>query len=65
MVEGGAEVITSFLAAQLVDRLIVTIAPLLIGGLRGVAGLQPHLPRLHNVHHHTLGQDIILIGDLP
>ena len=27
MVEGGAEVITSFLAAQLVDRVVLTIAP--------------------------------------
>ncbi len=33
MVEGGAEIITSFLEARLVDYAIVTIAPLFLGGL--------------------------------
>lgn len=64
MVEGGAEVITSFLTEQLVDRLIVTIAPMLVGGLRGVGQVPQPLPQLRNVQRHTLGPDIILLGDL-
>jgi GTP cyclohydrolase II len=34
MVEGGARVITNFLQAQVVDWLVLTIAPTLLGGLR-------------------------------
>lgn len=34
MVEGGARVITQFLQEQLVDWLVLTIAPTLLGGLR-------------------------------
>jgi len=33
MVEGGARVITSFLSARLVDRIVLTIAPRFLGGL--------------------------------
>ena len=29
MVEGGAQVITSFISSQLVDQVIVTVAPVL------------------------------------
>jgi GTP cyclohydrolase II len=36
MVEGGAQIITSFLTDRLVDQVVVTIAPLLVGGLRAV-----------------------------
>ena len=36
MVEGGAQIISSFLADRLVDQVVVTIAPLLVGGLRAV-----------------------------
>jgi len=36
MVEGGATVIHSFLAAGLVDRLVLTIAPFYVGGLHSV-----------------------------
>lgn len=40
LVEGGARLITSLLAASLVDRIIVAIAPLLIGrGTEGVGDL--------------------------
>jgi riboflavin-specific deaminase-like protein len=33
MVEGGSQVITSFLESRLVDQLIITISPRLVGGL--------------------------------
>ncbi|MCA9919080.1 MAG: GTP cyclohydrolase II [Anaerolineales bacterium] len=65
MVEGGATVITSFLAAQLVDRLVITVAPLLVGGLNAVGNLNGHgMPQLQNPHTQWLGKDIILSGDV-
>ena len=36
MVEGGAQVITSFLSARLVDLIILTIAPCFLGGLHAL-----------------------------
>jgi 3,4-dihydroxy 2-butanone 4-phosphate synthase/GTP cyclohydrolase II len=39
MVEGGAGVITSFLQAQLVDLVVLTIASRLVGGMRGIESL--------------------------
>jgi GTP cyclohydrolase II len=38
MVEGGARVITSFLNQQLVDRILITIAPLFVGGVHAPEG---------------------------
>jgi GTP cyclohydrolase II len=48
MVEGGAQVITSFLAERLVDRIVLTIAPRFLGGL--------HAPdaKLHPLNNHPL-----------
>ena len=63
MVEGGSEIITSFLTSSLVDRLIITIAPLLVGGLRAVQQL-PNIPRLRHSTTYPVGQDTVLIGDL-
>jgi 3,4-dihydroxy 2-butanone 4-phosphate synthase/GTP cyclohydrolase II len=70
MVEGGTEVIASFLKNRLVDHLIVTIAPMLIGGQRVLpemnpAGEQrefPSFPKLKNVNYRWLGEDLILEG---
>ncbi|MCB8945765.1 MAG: GTP cyclohydrolase II [Ardenticatenaceae bacterium] len=62
MVEGGAEIITAFLTQKLVDRLIVTIAPILVGGLHAIQPL-PHIPRLQNSTTHQIGQDTVVIGD--
>ncbi len=65
MVEGGAGIITSFLAEQLVDRLVITVAPLLVGGLNAVGDLNGHgLPQLKNPHSQWLGKDMILSGDV-
>lgn len=68
MVEGGANVITSFLAAGFVNRLVLTIAPLLLGGLHAVQQLDQtgsrSLPRLRNPHYETLGEDLLLFGDV-
>lgn len=66
MVEGGASVITSFFVQGLADRLVLTIAPVIIGGLRAVepeASLAS-LPRLENVGFERLGGDMIVWGAL-
>jgi len=63
MVEGGARIITSFLSERLVDYVVLTIAPMFVGGLHA-PGRLAHLPRLHNVHHQQLGADLIVWGDL-
>lgn len=60
MVEGGGEVITSFLDAGLADRAVLTIAPVKPGGytLRGA------LPLMKDVHSEDAGPDMILFGRL-
>lgn len=67
MVEGGARVITSFLQARLVDRLVLTITPTLIGGEHAVTELVAdpvHLPRLRNASIQQAGEDWILSGEI-
>ncbi len=68
MVEGGASIITNFLAAQLVACIVLTIAPVLVGGLNAVGRLvQPHgtdFPRLHNPRYEQMGDDLVLSGDV-
>ena len=65
MVEGGSQVITSFIKARLVDQMIITIAPRLVGGLpvldRPAAG-NGSLLRLNPVSYQSCGPDIILWG---
>jgi GTP cyclohydrolase II len=66
MVEGGAQIITSFLTSRLVDQVVLTIAPLLVGGLRVVdhlGQLRPRLPRLINLSYQQLGDDLVLRGE--
>lgn len=64
MVEGGAKIITSFLAERLVDHLVLTVAPLFVGGLRGVCDLGGvGFPRLENLEYQQLGDDLIVRGD--
>lgn len=67
MVEGGARIITSFLSERLVDHLVLTVAPTLVGGLRAVRRLGPSapacFPRLRNVRYERLEEDLIVWGD--
>jgi 3,4-dihydroxy 2-butanone 4-phosphate synthase/GTP cyclohydrolase II len=67
MVEGGAQVITSFIISQLVDQVIVTVAPVLVGGLRVFdSSLQlpfGNFPRLTQVSFHQVGKDLVLWGN--
>jgi 3,4-dihydroxy 2-butanone 4-phosphate synthase/GTP cyclohydrolase II len=62
MVEGGSAVVTSFLSARLVDRVALTLAPRLVGGLRAVAALCDL--RLQNVTYRPLGTDLIVEADV-
>jgi GTP cyclohydrolase II len=69
MAEGGARVITSLLRSQLADRLVICIAPIVLGhgleavGDLGVSQLGEALG-LTGVHVRRLGDDLILSGDL-
>jgi 3,4-dihydroxy 2-butanone 4-phosphate synthase/GTP cyclohydrolase II len=65
MVEGGAQVISSFIRAKLVDLFVVTISPKLIGGLQVVESLGGNthsLLNLKHIHYEPLGEDLILWG---
>ncbi|MCX7706662.1 MAG: RibD family protein [Anaerolineae bacterium] len=68
MVEGGAQVITACLAERRAHFVVLTMAPVFVGGLRSVAGLLADdpglLPRLHEVGSEQLGDDLILWGRL-
>ncbi len=68
MVEGGSRIITNFLLERLVDFLVLTVAPVLVGGLRAVSDLGQSdpacFPRLRNAGHQWLGEDLILWGAL-
>jgi GTP cyclohydrolase II len=64
MVEGGAGVITSFLAERLIDHVALTVAPVLVGGVRGVRDLgAAGFPRLSNLEYEQLGDDLVVWGD--
>jgi 3,4-dihydroxy 2-butanone 4-phosphate synthase/GTP cyclohydrolase II len=68
MVEGGAGIITGFLRERLVDLLVLTISPRLVGGIAAVGNLgapnADSFPRLRHPHYETWGEDLIVWGDL-
>ena len=69
LVEGGARVITSLLAYGLVDRIITSIAPLLIGrGVEAVGDLAVQRVRhglsLENRAVYLVGRDLMLAWDV-
>jgi riboflavin biosynthesis pyrimidine reductase len=77
MVEGGARIITSFLAARLVDYAVVTIAPRFLGGLSAVGplprgrtengaaqGAVDGGPRLARWTSAQVGEDLVLSGEI-
>jgi riboflavin-specific deaminase-like protein len=69
LVEGGARVITSMLAEGLVDRMVVSVAPTLIGagteaiGDLGIATVGQGL-RLSNRTVRRVGDDLLIAGDV-
>jgi 3,4-dihydroxy 2-butanone 4-phosphate synthase/GTP cyclohydrolase II len=69
LVEGGARVITSFLSSGAADRLIVGIAPRLVGagtdavndlGITGIADAM----RIERRTVHAMGEDVLIAGDV-
>jgi len=71
MVEGGASVIASFLATvgsdskvpSVVDQLVLTIAPVIVGGLLPYEGIgKAYARRLEEVAYTIVGKDIMVIG---
>jgi len=65
MVEGGGRVLTSFMRAHLVDQVIITVAPLIVGGVRAFhrMSMDPALlPRLYEVRYANFGQDLMVWG---
>lgn len=70
LVEGGATVITSLLAERLADRVIVSIAPIILGrgteavGDLGITTVAGGLT-LRNRVMHPVGSDIVVAGDVP
>jgi len=74
MVEGGAEILTTFLQRQMVQRVIVTVAPMFVGGTPALKSLGPTgrgsdgpsrdiYPRLKNLQQRWYGEDLVLEGD--
>jgi GTP cyclohydrolase II len=69
LIEGGARVITSFFAEKLVDRLVVGIAPTIMGtgveavGDLGVASVAESV-RLTNRSVHEAGGDLLVAADV-
>jgi GTP cyclohydrolase II len=69
LVEGGARVITSFFAEKLVDRLVVGIAPTIMGtGIDAVGdlgvGRVAESVRLTNQSVHQAGGDLLVAADV-
>ena len=68
MVEGGGAVITKFLQARLVDAIVLTIAPQLIGGYKAVGALglsaSEWLPQLNTLHSQQLDNELIVWGNV-
>ena len=66
MVEGGSEIITSFLQSRFVDLLLLTISPDFLGGVRGVRSLghsgNQFIPGVVDLRQQQLGKDIIVWG---
>lgn len=64
MVEGGGQVISSFLSEALVDRVIVTIAPQFVGGYKAVEAEIGNVPGLAMVGSQAFGKDIVIWGEM-
>ena len=65
-VEGGVSVVDAFLRRpDLIDQVVVTVAPLFVGGRRPPSGpLQAPL-RLSHVETLCLGDDVVVSGQMP
>ncbi|QMT59344.1 GTP cyclohydrolase II [Legionella sp. PC997] len=67
MVEGGRGIITNFLNENHVDKVIITVAPIFVGGVSVLSKeIKEHVgfPQLKNVLQYKLGKDIIIMADI-
>ncbi len=68
MVEGGARVISAFLRARLVDVLVLTVVPRLLGGYKAVSNFDvipvEERPCIDPLFSERLGDDLIVWGDI-
>ncbi len=65
MVEGGAEIIQTFLAHHLADQTVITVAPLFVGGLKAYTTRnQPTFPQITEPTVVQLGRDTVIWGRL-
>lgn len=74
MVEGGTQVLTSFLRQRRVEYIILTIAPMFVGGAPALQSVlngdnaemdqeNQHFPRLTNVQYRWMGEDLVFEGN--
>lgn len=68
MVEGGANVISAFLRAHLADAIVLTVAPVLVGGYNAIGRLvdpeKASFPHIAPLHSHQMGNEMIVWGAL-
>jgi 3,4-dihydroxy 2-butanone 4-phosphate synthase/GTP cyclohydrolase II len=67
MVEGGARILQAFLAQQLADQAIITLAPMFLGGVPVIEpwGRNIQEPfRMIEVGSQQLGEDVVIWGKL-
>ncbi len=68
MVEGGASVITAFLRAGLADAIVLTVAPVLVGGYRALGRLwdeeMASFPLISPLCSQQLENELIVWGNL-
>ena len=68
MVEGGASVITSFLRSGLADAIVLTVAPVLVGGYKALGRLcdeeMTSFPSISPLNSQQLENELIVWGNL-
>ena len=72
MVEGGARVITAFLQERIVNGIVITISPILVGGLHAIEEplvddrtplkAPQNFPSIQDLGVHRLGDDLLVWG---
>jgi 3,4-dihydroxy 2-butanone 4-phosphate synthase/GTP cyclohydrolase II len=63
MVEGGAKIIGAFIRQNLVDRVMLTITPVYVGGLKALEHSLSDSPELSETKVFPAGRDIIFLGE--
>jgi len=63
MVEGGRSVLTSFVRQRFGDKVVITISPEFVGGIRSLEPTLEAGPTLVNRTYHTVGDDIVVEGE--